>query len=124
MSLALINGRVLTDAGFEEDRVVVLDRGRIQAILTHEQWQAARTSRHTIYDLKGNRLVPGFVDTQVNGGGGVLFNDDPGVDSIVEIGRAHRRYGTTGFLPTLISDDLDVVAQAVRAVQTAAAMKR
>ena len=43
MSLALINGRVLTDAGFEEGRVVVLDGGRIQAILTREQWQVART---------------------------------------------------------------------------------
>lgn len=123
MSLALTNGRVLTDAGFEEGRVVVLAAGRIEAILRNEQWQAARRSaagsKQTIYDLKGNRLVPGFIDTQVNGGGGVLFNDDPSVDSIVEIGRAHRRFGTTGFLPTLISDDLEVVVQAVRAVQTA-----
>lgn len=123
MSLALTNGRVLTEAGFEEGRVVVLAAGRIEAILRNEQWQAARrgaaASKQTIYDLKGNRLVPGFIDTQVNGGGGVLFNDDPSVDSIVEIGRAHRRFGTTGFLPTLISDDLEVVVQAVRAVQTA-----
>lgn len=125
MSLALINGRVLTDAGFEEGRVVMLAGGRIEAVLGHEQWQTERTRRgaqdakQSVYDLKGQRLVPGFVDTQVNGGGGVLFNDDPSVDSIVEIGRAHRRFGTTGFLPTLISDDLDVVVRAVRAVQTA-----
>jgi N-acetylglucosamine-6-phosphate deacetylase len=118
MGVALINGRVLGDAGFEEGRVVVLNAGRIETVLDHEQWQAER-SKQTVYDLKGQRLVPGFVDTQVNGGGGVLFNDDPSVDSIVEIGRAHRRYGTTGFLPTLISDDLDVVLKAVRAVQTA-----
>ncbi len=125
MSLALINGRVLTDAGFAEGRVVVLAGGRIEAVFGHDQWQAQRARRaadeakQTIYDLKGNRLVPGFVDTQVNGGGGVLFNDDPSVDSIVEIGRAHRRYGTTGFLPTLISDDLEVVVKAVHAVQKA-----
>jgi N-acetylglucosamine-6-phosphate deacetylase len=117
MSLALINGRLLTDAGFAEGRVVVLRGGRIEAVLGSDQWQADR--KQTIYDLKGNRLVPGFVDTQVNGGGGVLFNDDPSVDSIVEIGRAHRRYGTTGFLPTLISDDLEVVVKAVHAVQKA-----
>jgi N-acetylglucosamine-6-phosphate deacetylase len=125
MSLALINGRVLTDAGFEEGRVVVLAAGRIEAVLGHDEWQArcaqrrAGSDKQSVYDLQGQRLVPGFVDTQVNGGGGVLFNDDPSVDSIVEIGRAHRRFGTTGFLPTLISDDLDVVLQAVRAVQTA-----
>ena len=64
----------------------------------------ARDARR--YDLAGRLLLPGFIDTQVNGGGGVLFNDDPSVESIVEIGRAHRRFGTTGFLPTLISDDL------------------
>jgi N-acetylglucosamine-6-phosphate deacetylase len=123
MSLALINGLVLTDAGFEEGRVAVLAAGRIEAVLGHDEWQAERTRRgngkQSVYDLKGQRLVPGFVDTQVNGGGGVLFNDDPSVDSIIEIGRAHRRYGTTGFLPTLISDDLHVVSNAVHAVQTA-----
>jgi hypothetical protein len=122
MSLALINGKVLSDAGFEAGRVVVLSAGRIEAVIGHDQWQAERARRdgkQSVYDLQGRRLVPGFVDTQVNGGGGVLFNDDPSVDSIVEIGRAHRRYGTTGFLPTLISDDLDVVMKAVRAVQTA-----
>lgn len=125
MSLALINGRVLTDTGFETGRVVVLAGGRIEAVLGHEQWQSdrarsgAQSAKQSVYDLKGQRLVPGFIDTQVNGGGGVLFNDDPSVDSIVEIGRAHRRFGTTGFLPTLISDDLEVVVRAVRAVQTA-----
>ncbi len=71
------------------------------------------------YDLRGQTLLPGFIDVQVNGGGGVLFNDDPSVASIQEIGRAHRRFGTTGFLPTLISDDLDVVSRAVKAAQDA-----
>ena len=51
-------------------------------------------------------LVPGFIDTQVNGGGGALFNEAPTSETIATIGRAHRAFGTTGFLPTLISDDL------------------
>ena len=67
----------------------------------------------------GNLLLPGFIDSQVNGGGGVLFNDAPSVDVIRDIGRAHRKFGTTGFLPTLISADLDVVAKAIEAVQNA-----
>jgi N-acetylglucosamine-6-phosphate deacetylase len=69
--------------------------------------------------MRGQILLPGFIDVQVNGGGGVLFNDDPSVASIREIGRAHRRFGTTGFLPTLISDDLDVVSRAVKAANDA-----
>src|SRR3546814_1753721 len=55
-------------------------------------------------DLEGGWLLPGFVDTQVNGGGGVLFNDQVDVDAIAAIGAAHARFGTTAFLPTLISD--------------------
>jgi N-acetylglucosamine-6-phosphate deacetylase len=68
-------------------------------------------------------LVPGFIDTQVNGGGGVLFNDEPTVDGIRTIAQAHRRFGTTGLLPTLISDDVDVMRRAVAAVEEAIAQK-
>ncbi|HYZ49076.1 MAG TPA: N-acetylglucosamine-6-phosphate deacetylase, partial [Sphingomonas sp.] len=57
----------------------------------------------------------------VNGGGNVLFNDAPTVEAIATIGAAHRRFGTTGFLPTLISDDLPVIARAIDAVEAAIA---
>ena len=69
--------------------------------------------------LDGALLLPGFIDTQVNGGGGFLFNASPTVEAIAEIGAAHRRFGTTGFLPTLISDDLDVVRAAIGATRRA-----
>jgi N-acetylglucosamine-6-phosphate deacetylase len=115
MTLALVNGRLLRDSGWVENQVVLIDGARIQQIVAHNSnWSA-----DTTYDLHGQTLLPGFIDVQVNGGGGVLFNDDPSVASIREIGRAHRRFGTTGFLPTLISDDLDVVSRAVKAAQDA-----
>lgn len=116
-ALALINGRILSDAGFVDGQAIVIGNGKIEAIVSETQFRAARAER--VHDLQGNLLLPGFIDTQVNGGGGVLFNDDPSVDAVIEIGRAHRRFGTTGFLPTLISTDLHVVSNAVRAVQTA-----
>jgi N-acetylglucosamine-6-phosphate deacetylase len=72
-----------------------------------------------VIDIRGGYLLPGFIDTQVNGGGGVLFNDDTHVDGIAAIGRAHRPYGTTGYLPTLISDELSVIDRAMRAVEAA-----
>lgn len=52
-------------------------------------------------------LAPGFIDIQVNGGGGVLLNDDPSVETVRTIAAAHRRFGTTGLLPTLITDAPD-----------------
>jgi N-acetylglucosamine-6-phosphate deacetylase len=116
MSIALINSRVLTDSGFALGKTVFVKDGRIEAVADDS---SARDAGYRYVDLSGKLLMPGFIDVQVNGGGGVLFNDDPGVESIRAIGQAHRRFGTTGFLPTLISDDLHVVARAVAAVQTA-----
>ena len=115
MLLAFKNGKILTDAGIENGRTLLVRDGRIEAIVgAREVVGSDRT-----FDLNGQLLVPGFIDAQVNGGGGVLFNDEPDVDSIVAIGGAHRRFGTTGFLPTLISDDLSVVARAIDAVRDA-----
>jgi len=113
MITALENGRVLTRAGFVEGSVLI-EGDRIVAVL-----EGRATAADARVDLGGRRLVPGFIDTQVNGGGGALFNDPPTVEAIARIGAAHRRFGTTGFLPTLISDDLDTVARAVAAVDAA-----
>jgi N-acetylglucosamine-6-phosphate deacetylase len=115
MATALVNGRVLIDGAFAEGTAVVLDGGRIAA-LSAESDLPSETGRE---DLGGGLLVPGFIDTQVNGGGGVLFNDAPTVETIRTIGRAHREFGTTGFLPTLISDDLHVIRSGIEAVAKA-----
>src|SRR6267142_331241 len=116
MSVALVNGRVLRENRLVEGRCVLLADGRILDIVAPSERRVRRAERR---DLGGNMLLPGFIDSQVNGGGGVLFNDAPSVAAIREIGRAHRKFGTTGFLPTLISADLDVVATAIEAVQNA-----
>lgn len=115
--VALRASRVLTPAGFKNDRCVLVEKGRIAAVVPPRDCPADVPVRK----LEGD-LLPGFVDLQVNGGGGVLFNDHPTVEGIAAIGEAHRRFGTTGFLPTLISDDLKVVEQAIAAVDAAIAM--
>ncbi|HZF16004.1 MAG TPA: N-acetylglucosamine-6-phosphate deacetylase [Steroidobacteraceae bacterium] len=116
MTVALVNGRILAEDGMIEGQAVLLDGPRIAALLPEKDKRVTAARR---VDLAGHLLLPGFLDTQVNGGGGVLFNAEPGIDTIREIGRAHRQFGTTGFLPTLISDDLDIVARAVAAVRAA-----
>jgi N-acetylglucosamine-6-phosphate deacetylase len=116
MPVALVNGRVLGDTGILEGRTVLLDGNRIADVVADDDPRIKRAVRH---DLDGRLLLPGFLDTQVNGGGGVLFNAEPTVEAIREIGVAHRRFGTTGFLPTLISDDLEVVARGIAAVRAA-----
>lgn len=116
MSIALVNGRVLRDDTLTEGQCVLLEGARIAAIADADDPRCRNAQR---YDLGGGLLLPGFIDSQVNGGGGVLFNDSPSVEAIRAIGTAHRRFGTTGFLPTLISADLDVVARAIAAVRGA-----
>lgn len=69
--------------------------------------------------LDGGLLVPGFVDLQVNGGGGVLFNNDPTVSSIRTICAAHAQFGTTALLPTLITDTVAVNIAAMAAGRAA-----
>jgi N-acetylglucosamine-6-phosphate deacetylase len=117
MAIALSNGRVLLDGRFADGRSVIVESDRIAAVVEEADLPAG-IDRH---DLEGGMLAPGFIDTQVNGGGGVLFNDAPTVETVRAIGSAHRAFGTTGFLPTLISDDLHVIQSGIEAVETAIA---
>jgi N-acetylglucosamine-6-phosphate deacetylase len=116
MRTALVNGRILAGQDFVSGQTLLLSGPRIEALVDPEDSRCGDAVR---VDLGGRLLLPGFIDVQVNGGGGVLFNDDPSPESIRAIGAAHRRFGTTGFLPTLISDDLDTIVRAIAAVQTA-----
>jgi N-acetylglucosamine-6-phosphate deacetylase len=115
MRTALVNGRILTGDGIRGGQTLLLSGARIEALVDPND---PRCRDAVIVDLAGRLLLPGFIDVQVNGGGGVLFNDDPSPESIRAIGAAHRRFGTTGFLPTLISDDLHTIGRAIAAVQS------
>jgi N-acetylglucosamine-6-phosphate deacetylase len=68
---------------------------------------------------EGAWLAPGFIDVQVNGGGDVLFNDSPAPEAVATIAHAHRKFGTTGLLPTFITDAAEKMPAAIAAVQTA-----
>ncbi len=112
---AFCDARVLLDGRFAEGMAVLVEGARIAAVVPRADVPAGADR----IDLGGAMLVPGFIDTQVNGGGDVLFNDSPTVETIRRIGAAHARFGTTGFLPTLISDDLAVVREGIDAVDEA-----
>jgi len=76
----------------QRNAAVVMEGARIIALVPRADLPAAMPT-HDLPD--GFWLVPGFIDLQVNGGGDVLFNDEPTPDGIRAIAKAHRRFGTT-----------------------------
>jgi len=98
-----------------DDVDVVVADGRIAAIVD----AGSAVPDGEVVDLAGHLLAPGLIDLQVNGGGGVLFNETPDVDTLRRIADAHRAHGTTGFLPALISDDDAHMRSAADAVDAA-----
>lgn len=115
-TIALVNGRVLGDHGPREGVAVLVEGERIAAIVAQDDPRVAAARQH---DLRGQLLLPGFIDVQVNGGGGLLFNDAPTVDTLRGIAAAHRTFGTTGLLPTLITDTAEKIHAALDAVDAA-----
>ncbi|MGE8210997.1 MAG: N-acetylglucosamine-6-phosphate deacetylase [Stenotrophomonas rhizophila] len=119
MKTVLRNARILAGDEFRDDLAVVIEDGRITALISDAAPQLGSADEQV--DLGGGWLLPGFIDAQVNGGGGVLFNNTPDVDSLRTLAAAHRRFGTTGLLPTLISDDVQVMRRAIDATRAAIA---
>jgi N-acetylglucosamine-6-phosphate deacetylase len=112
---AVLADRVFDGHGWRAEEAVLVRDGRIVGLGSWGEvppdWPQKRLPA-------GAFLAPGFIDLQVNGGGGVLLNDQPTADGMRAIARAHRRYGTTACLPTLISDTREQVRTAVAAARS------
>lgn len=116
MTLAAILGAEIFDGRRRHRGAVLLLRGALVEALVAPGDLPADCPR---LELPGGLLAPGFLDLQVNGGGGVLVNDDPAPATMGRIARAHRRFGTTALLPTLITDTADMTAAAIAAATLA-----
>ncbi|MEK0267956.1 N-acetylglucosamine-6-phosphate deacetylase [Stenotrophomonas rhizophila] len=117
MKTVLRNARILAGDDFRDDLAIVIESGRITALISDAAPMLGQADEQV--DLGGGWLLPGFIDAQVNGGGGVLFNNSPDVATLRTLAQAHRRFGTTGLLPTLISDDVQVMRAAIAATRQA-----
>jgi N-acetylglucosamine-6-phosphate deacetylase len=107
--------RIFDGERLHEDCALVVEGLSIQALTRFED----RPRGGEQVDLGGGVLSPGFVDWQINGGGGVLFNAHPTVEGITAIAAAHRRAGVTAFLPTVVTDAPHVLDAALAAAREA-----
>jgi N-acetylglucosamine-6-phosphate deacetylase len=113
---AIVADTVFDGTAVRRDCAVLVADGRIEAVVARGELTADVETR--VLD-QGGWLAPGFIDVQVNGGGDVLFNNEPTIDGIANIAAAHRRFGTTSLLPTLITDTDDKMQAARDAVAAA-----
>ncbi len=110
---ALTNCAVYTAERFVTGHALLIEGAAIRALLPARD--LPRGTR--LVDLGGRSVAPGFVDLQVNGGGDVLFNDDPTPATIARLLESHRRFGTVAMLPTLVTCEPSRLVAAVAAVE-------
>src|SRR5262245_60534755 len=114
---AIVADRVFDGRGWHRGAAVMVLDGRIVGLASPGEvpsdWPQSRVPA-------GVFVTSGFIDLQVNGGGGVLLNDRPTTEGMRAIARAHRRYGTTACLPTLITDTREQMRSAIAAARSLA----
>lgn len=113
---AISGARIFDGSEWHEGKSLVIEGGRVRAIVP----AGSEPGEVQLIRAAGRMIVPGFVDLQVNGGGGVLLNEKPSVDGIRTICAAHAKFGTTALLPTLITDTPETTQAALSAGSTAA----
>ena len=110
MVQAYIAEQLFDGEELHKDVAITIDGGKVASLGGTPAADAVR--------LNG-LLAPGLIDVQVNGGGGALFNNDTSVNALGKMSSAHAQFGTTGFMPTLITDQVDVMHKAADAVSAA-----
>jgi N-acetylglucosamine-6-phosphate deacetylase len=108
---ALTGARIFDGTRFHENATLLVTNGMVEAIVPESE----TAGDHQRIELAGGVLVPGFIDAQVNGGGGRMLNDDPTPDVMSTIAKGHRPFGTTSLLPTLITDMDNATGKAINA---------
>jgi N-acetylglucosamine-6-phosphate deacetylase len=114
---AVVAGHVFDGLDVRRDAALVMRAAEVVAVVPRADLPVAMRRREL---GEGVWLAPGFIDLQVNGGGDVLFNDTPTPQAIATIAAAHRKFGTTTLLPTLISDSEEKMKAAIDAVEALA----
>ncbi|MFD1944633.1 N-acetylglucosamine-6-phosphate deacetylase [Paradevosia shaoguanensis] len=112
---AFLGARIFDGEEWIEDSALLVNDGVVEGIVAIGDIPHG-VARH---DFAGGMLVPGFIDLQVNGGGGVLLNEDRTLSGLRTICSAHYQYGTTALLPTLITDTPAITAETVAAGKAA-----
>ncbi|MEW9307879.1 N-acetylglucosamine-6-phosphate deacetylase [Labrys neptuniae] len=111
MQSALLAPRIFDGEAWHQDAAVIVDGEHIEAIVP----RSAVPAGMAVETIETGFIAPGFIDLQVNGGGGVMLNDSRDAETIATICAAHAQFGTTALLATLITDTPAITAEALEA---------
>jgi N-acetylglucosamine-6-phosphate deacetylase len=117
MKQALVGARIFTGEEFLDNHVLIVADDKIEALVPAADLDASIPQ----ILLDGGVIAPGFIDLQVNGGGGAFFTNDTSVTAVKTMLDGHRPTGTTSLVPTLISNTREVHQAGVQAVADAVA---
>jgi len=117
MAFALTGARIFDGDNIHAGLAVIVEGSRIADVIANSRIAPGIERR----ELSGGLLVPGFIDVQVNGGGGALLNGNPSIETVTRIAASHRKFGTTGLLPTVITDAPEITEKVIAAVKKARA---
>jgi N-acetylglucosamine-6-phosphate deacetylase len=114
MKYAIVNCDIYTGEHVLYDKAIIINDDRIENLVELDK---VPRDLETV-DTGGMNIAPGFIDVQVNGGGGKLFTDEPTEECVSAIYNAHNHCGTTNFLPTFISGSYEKMLQAISTIRT------
>ena len=112
MKKALTGAKLFTGENFLENKALLIEDKNIAGIVG----KTNIPNDFKIQKLNGGILSPGFIDLQVNGGGGKLFNNSPDKESLNAIIEAHQYFGSTSIMPTVISDSLNILQKCTETI--------
>lgn len=101
--MILINAKIFNGDNFISEDAVIIRGDKIEKVLSSSSLTKEDKENQEIVDIKGQILSPGFIDLQINGCGGVMFNDEITVDTMKIMNETNKKFGCTSFLPTLIT---------------------
>ena len=116
-SLCIKNGLIYTPLKVIENGVLLIHKGKIKQVGSESQVNIPRNS--TVIDADKHIVCPGFLDLQVNGGGGVFLTEDASYNGVCAVAKTHVKFGTTGILPTIITAETNIICTALKAVNEA-----
>lgn len=113
---AIVNGELFIGNKFYTGKVLIIDGERIVDIIPQEELTTTYGNIETI-DAENAYVTPGFIDLQLNGCGGVLFNDDISLETLDTMHKTNLKYGCTSFTPTLITTGDENIEKAIELVK-------